>query len=129
MIVMWSKKRSKVSWMGHGAWMGIAWGNGEDEHMGPKQISWNVTCFGGLGCLGIETYVGLPIETWHVLRFKFRGSCCGGSGCLGIETYVELPIETWHVLVGSRFWGSSFVVHNFWPIETNIKPPQSEQAI
>ncbi len=33
--------------MGHGAWMGIAWGNMEDGHIGPKHSSQNVTCFDG----------------------------------------------------------------------------------
>jgi hypothetical protein len=31
--------------MGHGAWMGIAWGNMEDGRMGPKHSSRNVTCY------------------------------------------------------------------------------------
>jgi hypothetical protein len=33
--------------MGHGAWMGIAWGNMEDGCMGLKHNSRDVTCFDG----------------------------------------------------------------------------------
>ncbi len=40
--------------MGHGAWMGIAWGNMEDGHMGPKHSSQNVTCFVGDMFQGFE---------------------------------------------------------------------------
>jgi hypothetical protein len=57
-----------VSWNGHGAWMGIAWGNMGDGQMGLKHSSRNVTCFGGIcfgasSCLGIKMCVGLLIET------------------------------------------------------------------
>jgi len=43
-------------------------GEHEDGQMRPKHSSRNVTrfggiCFKGLGCSGIETHVGLPIET------------------------------------------------------------------
>jgi hypothetical protein len=40
-------KRSKTSWMGHGAWMGITWENMEDGHIGLKHSSQNITCFDG----------------------------------------------------------------------------------
>ncbi len=56
-------KKVKVLWVGYGAWMGIALGNMEDGHMGPKHSSRNITCFKGLGCLGIETHIGLVGET------------------------------------------------------------------
>jgi len=57
-----------VSWIGHGAWMKIAWGNMEDGWMGLKHSSQNVTCFdgicfGGLGYSGIETCVEPLAET------------------------------------------------------------------
>ncbi len=57
-----------MSWNGHGAWMGIAWGNMGDGQMGLKHSSRNVTCFGGIcfgasSCLGIKMCVGLLIET------------------------------------------------------------------
>jgi len=75
MVMMWSWKRSKTSWIGHGAWMGIEWGNMEDGHMGLKHSSWHVTCFGGLGCLGIETCLGSLVETWYVsIGGRFQGS-------------------------------------------------------
>jgi hypothetical protein len=32
-------KRSKTSWIGHGAPMGITWGNMEDGHVGLKHSS------------------------------------------------------------------------------------------
>jgi hypothetical protein len=34
-------------WMGHGAWMGIAWVNMEDGQMGLKHSSQNITCLMG----------------------------------------------------------------------------------
>jgi hypothetical protein len=40
-------KKPKVLWMGHGAWMGIAWVNMQDGRMGPKHSSQNVTCLVG----------------------------------------------------------------------------------
>ncbi len=57
-----------MSWIGHGAWMKIAWGNMEDGWMGLKHSSQNVTCFdgicfGGLGYSGIETCVEPLAET------------------------------------------------------------------
>jgi hypothetical protein len=66
MVTMQSWKRFKASWIGHGAWMGIAQGNMENGCMGLKHPSWHVTCFKGLGCLGIEMCARSPIETWYV---------------------------------------------------------------
>ncbi len=40
-------KRFKMSWIDHGAWMGIAHGYMEDGCMGPKHSSQNFTCLGG----------------------------------------------------------------------------------
>ncbi len=70
-----SWKRFKALWMGHGAWMGIAWGNMEDGCMGLKHNFQNITCFGGLGCPCIETCVELLANMWHVLvGGRFQGS-------------------------------------------------------
>jgi hypothetical protein len=80
-------KMSKVSWMGHGAWMGMTWGNIEDGWMGPKHSSRNVTCFGGI--------------------------CLRGLGCLNIEMRIGLFTRTWHVSMNGRFWSSSFVACDF----------------
>jgi hypothetical protein len=62
-VTMQSWKRSKTLWMGHGAWMGIAWENMEDGRMGLKHNSENVTCFSGicfkgLDCPIIKTCIG-----------------------------------------------------------------------
>jgi hypothetical protein len=43
---MWeSWKRSKMLLMFHWTWMGIAWGNMEDECLGLKHTFRNLTCF------------------------------------------------------------------------------------
>jgi hypothetical protein len=54
-------KKSKASWMGHGAWMKITWGNMEDGHMGSKHIGETLhisvrICFESSSHLGIETH-------------------------------------------------------------------------
>jgi hypothetical protein len=61
--MMWSWKMSKKLWMGHGAWMGITWGNMEDGWIGPKHNSQNATCFSGIcfkgsDCLIIKMHIG-----------------------------------------------------------------------
>jgi len=83
---MWeSWKRFKASWMGHGAWMGIAWGNMENGRMGPKHSSWNVTCFGGDMFRGFKlpkhwntrwvAHLNLTcFGGWLVSRFMFCGT-------------------------------------------------------
>ncbi len=88
---MWeSWKRFKTLCMGHGAWMGIAWGKMEDGWMGSKHSSQNVTCFCGI--------------------------CFKGLGCPCIETCVGLPVESWHVLMGGRFQGFCFKAHVSWDV-------------
>jgi hypothetical protein len=94
---MWSWKRFKTSWMGHGAWMGIAWGNMEDVCTRLKHSSQNIRCFGG-------------DMVW-------------GSSCLSIEMHVRSFTESWHVSVGGRFQGSCFVVCDFWSAETSARSP------
>jgi hypothetical protein len=79
--------------MGHGAWMGITWGNMENGWMGPKHSSQNITYFNGI--------------------------CFKGSSCISIETRIGLPSETWHVSVGGRFWGSCFEAHVLWCVIFN----------
>jgi len=134
-IVLWkldkvweSWKRSKVSWMGHGSWMEIAWGNMGDGWMGLKHSSWNNTCFGGI--------------------------CFGGLGYSSIKMCVGLLAKTWHVSLGGKFWGSCFVTRDFdqpkrmssrhwnttcfhvdllWGlcylcVETHVEPPWSERC-
>jgi hypothetical protein len=134
-------KRSKASWMGHGAWMGIAWRNMEDGCMGLKHSSWNVTCFGGLDCSGIQTHVRLPIETWHV---SMGGRYWGSS----FETHV-----LWCMIFDQLKWMpnhhqnmTSFHVNLLWHpcnlcvetharhpcnscVETHTRPPQIERHI
>jgi hypothetical protein len=92
-----SWKRSKASWMGHGAWIGITWGNMGDGRMGLKHSSQNVTCFGGI--------------------------CFGGSGYLEIKTCVKPLVKTWHVSMGDKFWSSCFKVHVLWCVIFN-RPKQ-----
>jgi hypothetical protein len=89
--VLKSWKRSKMSWIG------IAWGNMEDGHMGLKHSSQNFT--------------------------HFNGDMFWGLGLFGIKTRVGSPVETWHVSVGGRCWGSCFKVHGFQPSKIGARPP------
>jgi hypothetical protein len=83
---MWkSWKRFKMSWMGHGAWMAIAWGNMGDGRMGLKHNSWRYVfwwnMFWGLGLpkhQNVHWVVHRNLTCfsgWKVLRFLFQGSC------------------------------------------------------
>ncbi len=68
--------------MGHGAWMGIAWGNMEDGWMRPKHSSQNVTCFSGI-CSAVWTAQALKCASgsspkldmfWWVVGFEVQVS-------------------------------------------------------
>jgi len=105
---MWeSWKRSKASWMGHGAWMGIAWGNMGDGRMGLKHSSQNVTCFGGI-CFGgraaweSKCVLGhsskLDMFRW-VVSFEvlvLRLTFCDAQFLID-QNKCWVAIETWHV--------------------------------
>ncbi len=102
MVMMWSWKRSKTSWIGHEAWMGIAWGNMEDGRMGLKHSY--VTCFGGSGGLGIENVLGHLLKRdmfqW-VVGFKvqvLRLMSCGVQFSTGWNECWDAT-EIWHVFV------------------------------
>jgi hypothetical protein len=87
-----SWKRSKASWMGHGAWMG------------PKHNFRNVTCFGGicfkgLGCPGIKMHVELCHRNltcfWCVVvsKFLFWGSCFMACNFRPAEMNIRLSLK------------------------------------
>jgi hypothetical protein len=99
--------------MGHGAWMGITWGNMEDGRMGPKHSSWNVTCFGGISVGGSNCPTSkcpsgcsskLDMFRWVVgfevlvLSFMFHG-----MRFLTSQNECRAIIETWHVFVSICF--------------------------
>jgi hypothetical protein len=88
MTTMWNWKKSKASWMSHGAWMRIPWGNMEGGHTRSKHSS----------------------EILHVLM----GICFESLNHLGIETCAKSLINIWHVLMGDRFLGSSRKTHVSW---------------
>jgi hypothetical protein len=73
-----SWKRSKVSWMGHvwglhgGTWKMGAWG----WNIAPKSLHLVGDTFQGLSYPDIETHLGPPVETCHVLMSgRFWGLC------------------------------------------------------
>ncbi len=69
MVTMWSWKRSKTSWIGHGAWMGIAWGTWK---MGAS--GWNIVP-NMLQVLGAQAAWALKHVTWYVsMGGRFQGS-------------------------------------------------------
>jgi hypothetical protein len=117
----------------HGWVMGHGWGS----HGGTWKMGawgWNIApetlhvlagiCFGGLGCLGIETHVQPLTKTWHVSRvviFEVHVSRCmvsdqpkpssshhqnttcfhvglfQGLHCPCMETHVRPPWSEWHI--------------------------------
>jgi hypothetical protein len=95
-MTMWSWKRFKVSWMGHGpARMGITWGNMKYGWMGPNRA----------------------LKTLHVSgAWVARASKC----MLGHPS--KLDMFQW-VVSRFKFWGSCFEVCDFWLAETDVRPP------